>query len=828
MRQFSVLPLIGIVATMPWAVSAQETTRPAATEAGGEIVVTARKREESLTDVPVAVTAFSAAAIAESGVRDLEQLSKFSPGLSVANQGNIFGGRLLSGIRFRGMNPTVFTPSTQVGSLFVDGIYFLGGAQSVGFEDVERVEVIRGPQAAYFGRATFGGAINYITRDPGNALSGTFAAEYSPSYDNYSISGGIEGGLIDDVLSIRLSGGVRTKGAQYVATDGTPLGQERTSTINGTVLLRPTAGLKIKLRATYSVDSDGPPNSTEFSYSRFGSCPTTPINYLDAMLTPRSGTLRPQFHCGDIPFANVPISSNGTFPTVPFPAAITPGAPGQPSQNITLDPRAVLVGNSFNSALLAAAPKLDRIGLIRRTQRYSGSFDWSLDPRWTLNGNVAYNRQDGNSIRDTDSSDTLSGFIAAPFIFKDTSAELRLSYANGPLRLLFGANYYRQTTRQAFTNAVEATYAFSIPTGSAFTRPNPLQNPVQNDLIKTTGIFGGIDYDILPQLTATLEARYQVDEVTRFSGSELVGIVEEPSIASKKFLPRAILSWHPVNGMTLYAQYAKGTLPGDNTNLSVFRTLTPAQVVEVGTLLGTVASAIPAEELDSYEIGLKQRTLNGRLRYALTGYFMKWRNQKASATVFLTADLGRQVTFRVPGSSEIKGLEFETEFQATDNLELAATVNYTDSRYTNFNIASNAAFFGSTALIGYNAKGNRQPRFPEWSGTASASWKAALSASLDYFVRADAIFTGRTFVDELNFASIAPYTTFNLRGGIVREGGLTLEVFATNLFNKKGWATGNANVDLSISPVVTIPLQRGSIVTPIDRRAIGVRVGYSF
>ncbi len=828
MRQMGILPIVA-VASLPWAAAhAQAPTGETSAANDADILVTARKREESLTDIPVAVTAFTAQAIAATGVRDLQELSKFSPGLSVANQGNIFGGRLLSGVRFRGMNPTVFTPSTQVGSLFVDGIYFLGGAQSIGFEDIARVEVIRGPQAAYFGRATFGGAINYITREPGNALAGSFGAEYSPSYDNYAISGAVEGGLIADVLSVRLSGSVREKGAQYTATDGTRLGRERTETINGTVLLRPTPDLKIKLRATYSEDNDGPPDSTEFSYSRFGTCPTTPIEYYDANLNRRSGTLRPQFQCGDIPFGRSPITSNGTFPTTPFPVALTPGAPGTPSQNVTLDPRAVLVGNSYGSALLAAAPKLDRIGLTRQTQRYSAALEWALAPKFTMNGNVAYNRQDGNSIRDTDSSDTLSGFIAAPFIFKDTSGELRLSYDGGPLRLLIGANYYRQTTRQAFTNAVEATYAFSIPTGSAFTRPNPLQNPVQNDRIRTIGVFGGVDYDILPRLTATFEARYQSDQVTRFSGSELVGIVEEPAITSKKFLPRAILSWHPIDDMTVYAQYARGTLPGDNTNLSVFRTLTPAQVAEVGSLLGSVASAIPAEELDSYELGLKQRALDGRLRYALTGYLMKWRNQKASATVFLTADLGRQVTFRVPGNSEIKGIEFEADFKATDHLDLAATANWTDSRYTNFNIASNAAFFGSTALIGYNAKGNRQPRFPEWSGTASASWKAPLSSSLDYFVRADAIYTGRTFVDELNFASIKPYTTFNLRAGVARDDALTVELFASNLFDKRGWATGNANVDLSLSPVVTIPLQRGAIVTPIDRRALGVRVGYNF
>jgi len=830
-RQFRLNLLTGVAVAFASPSFAQPAAAPgqpsesAAAEGAEDIVVTARKRAESLTDVPVAVSAFSAETLQATGVQDLEELSRFSPGLSVQNQGANFGGRLISGIRFRGMNPTVFTPSTQIGSLFVDGIYFLGGAQSVGFDDVERVEVIRGPQSAYFGRSTFGGAINYITRDPASTFGGQFGAEYSPSYDSYAISGAIEGPISGEVVTARLSASVRQKGAQYTATDGGELGRERTSSINGTLLFRPGERLRLKLRATYSEDDDGPPAFTTVSYSRVGNCPRgTPITYLDASLNPRTGPLSIPFVCGPLPFRGVPISANTTFTVLP--PAVTPGRPGQPAQVIPLDVRAVLVGNSYNSPLLAAAPELDRFGLVRRTQRYAALFDYELSDALTLSGNAAYNEQRGNSIRDGDNSDTISVFIASPFVFKDKSAELRLAYDGGAFRGLIGANYYKQDTRQAFANAVEATYGFLI--GAApLSRPNPIQNPSGADEIKTTGLFGSVDYDILPSLTATLEGRYQIDKVGRFSGSELIGLTAEPTVSSKKFLPRAILSQRPIEDMTLYAQYAKGTLPGDNTNLAVFRTLTPAQVTEVNTLLGDIATEIPAETLDSYEVGLKQRTLDGRLRYALTGYYMDWKNQKGSATIFLTSGLGRTVGFRVPGSSRVKGIEFESEY-ATDNLQLGVTANYTDAEYRDFPVASNATFFGSTALVGYNARGNRQPRFPKWSASGSATYRDDIGPEWSYFVRGDLLYTGRTYTDETNLAWVRPFTTVNARLGFTRDESLTLELFATNLFDKRGWQTGAGGNDLSLASAVTLPLQRGAQVTPIDRRAIGARIGYSF
>ena len=131
-----------------------------------EITVTARKTEERLLEAPVSITAFSAADIEKKGFVNLEDVAKSAPGVQYSQQGGQIPGRYTSAIRFRGMNVNSDSPSLQLGSLFIDGVYVLGGTQSIPYDDVERIEVIKGPQSATYGRSTFGGAINYNHRLP--------------------------------------------------------------------------------------------------------------------------------------------------------------------------------------------------------------------------------------------------------------------------------------------------------------------------------------------------------------------------------------------------------------------------------------------------------------------------------------------------------------------------------------------------------------------------------------------------------------------------------------------------------------------------------------
>jgi hypothetical protein len=132
-----------------------------------EVTVTARKREESLQDVPLSITAFSAEAIEKAGIYDVRDLVRLSPNVVLQTTGGNGTGRFMPNLTFRGLQPSVPLPRSQTGAVFVDGNYVLGGVNAVNTNDVERVEVLRGPQNTYFGRNTFAGAINFLTRNPG-------------------------------------------------------------------------------------------------------------------------------------------------------------------------------------------------------------------------------------------------------------------------------------------------------------------------------------------------------------------------------------------------------------------------------------------------------------------------------------------------------------------------------------------------------------------------------------------------------------------------------------------------------------------------------------
>jgi iron complex outermembrane receptor protein len=170
-----------------------------------EVIVTARKREENLQEIPIAITAVSAADILEGDVTGLEDIAALAPGFYFFNQGGSQPGRYNTQLRFRGLNQAQFSPSFETGALFVDGVYVLNGGTSLSLMDIERVEVIKGPQAAYFGRNTFGGAVNFITRDPS---MDEFSGELSVSgtdRSRFDVSGIVEGPIIQDSLAGSLS-----------------------------------------------------------------------------------------------------------------------------------------------------------------------------------------------------------------------------------------------------------------------------------------------------------------------------------------------------------------------------------------------------------------------------------------------------------------------------------------------------------------------------------------------------------------------------------------------------------------------------------------------
>ena len=157
-----------------------------------EITVTARKREESLQEVPLTITAFSGKAMEKLGIANVFDLAALTPGLTYENTGWRNGDKAT----IRGLTVPGQLPSQQKTSVFVDGIYVAGAYSSQSLANLERVEVLKGPQSAFFGRSTFAGAINYVTKDPTDVLTGKLmvsAASLGQSEASATVGGPVYG-----------------------------------------------------------------------------------------------------------------------------------------------------------------------------------------------------------------------------------------------------------------------------------------------------------------------------------------------------------------------------------------------------------------------------------------------------------------------------------------------------------------------------------------------------------------------------------------------------------------------------------------------------------
>jgi iron complex outermembrane receptor protein len=244
---------------------AQKTAAPApesAAAASGtgltEVVVTARKQTETLVKVPVSVSALSANDLQARGIAGYLQLQQFTPGFKFINQSVNKNERGYISYMMRGMNPGTPVSYQQDVSIFIDGAPVAGGAVT-GLQDVAQVEVIKGPQSAYFGRASFAGAVNFITRTPSFAPAAKLDGSYG-SFGIYDVTGSAEGGIFRDILAGRIVMRTYHSDGQYENPEvkGQRLGAQDTRSISGELLFKPVDRLSVRVYGKYWTDNDGP------------------------------------------------------------------------------------------------------------------------------------------------------------------------------------------------------------------------------------------------------------------------------------------------------------------------------------------------------------------------------------------------------------------------------------------------------------------------------------------------------------------------------------------------------------------------------------------
>lgn len=772
--------------TLPAQVCAQEAQDTQAnTETAlpeGTIVVTARKRVESLLEVPVAVSALGADDLAARGIKGFNELNDFVPGLRYQNSAANRNDRSFHTITMRGMYPGD-SPNRQAVTVFVDGVPIPGGSIP-GLSDITRVEVVKGPQSAYFGRSTFAGAMNFITRPPSLDSTRVSGEASYASYGTADVHASFETPLIQDKLAVRVGG-------RYYHTDGQydnngyngKLGERNTKSVAGNIYAKPVDGLTLRGYVTYWEDSDGPSAQgvlTEADYNCAAGGTGRKVNGLN-------------YICGGI----------GSLNTLRM------------SQNNTTDvSRLTGAGN-----MVLPSDFISSLGFQRKELIANLAADIELGDGYTLSANGGYNRNRWAVLTDTyNRPPGGTGYYSTvflPYDIKNHSGEVRLSSPSGKrLTAMVGANYYNESIK---FQARALRPVAGVATVTNLSQPSDYR-------ARTVGLFGSLNYDISDAFGVSTEARYQWDTIHHIVtpvGATVPSVDLETTF--KSFSPRVVATYKLSPDSNVYASWARGTRPGVfNSNFLSFNAFQQEQLnANAG---GTVPVAVPEEKINSYELGFKGQLFDRKLRILVAAYYAEWRdrqiNQNIPYLTSSTATTTSTATLVFPnGSTDLWGVEVESSLKVSQALTLDGTFNWAHTRI-NFTACSECV-----ATVGVsNPAGNLMERYPEFSGSFGVNYTVPLTEYWDFNARADYIYTGKQYATADNVTWLNAANRVNLVGGISGKN-YKLEVFARNLFDNKVPSNILRNANPNASALQGANL---IVLAAPDRRTIGIRAGLNF
>ncbi|WP_206520296.1 TonB-dependent receptor [Altererythrobacter sp. BO-6] len=722
------------------------------------IVVTARKREEDLIDVPLSITALGSEEIAEAGIDNIADVALQTPGFSFRQGfGRTGGGDGGASVRpaIRGMSNILGAPNA---GFFVDGIFVSGNITSYQLENLERVEVIRGPQAALYGRQTFAGAVNFVTRKPDDTLRAGVKLTLG-QYDHQEISGYVSTPLQEGVAALEVNGRYYSFGGDYRNADNgkRDINDQQSWNVGAKFRLTPSDNFEAILGVAYGEDRD-----KGYATYKVGS------NNLNCFL-PITNVLTPVF---GIPRSTT--RSRGYFC-------------GEVEQPDTL---------AYNNDELE---QLGYRGLTRDYFRSDLTMNYFFDSGWQLTSITAYNGSeningfDNDLVAKTNPSLTIGGSSTHDF-----SQNVRLlSPQEGRLRGLVGAYYYRQRDGEGFD--VNTTWTV---TGGA---PNPALGDIyrfdSDDGVNNWAVYGMVEFDLTDRLTMSAEARYQEDKIFASIESNGNSAAITPATGQRDetytaFLPRFTARYELTPDWNLYAAVAKGNKPGGFNDL-------PTNIVQsfLDDFIADGIETFDEEQVWSYEVGTKGLIPGTNLAFNVAGFYLDWTSQQLTQSQPYQQLNGSFTTtpFIVnAGASEIKGLEMELFGSLTDWFDIRLGYSYNDATFKDFydenteellDTDGRPSFLDADFTIpnpadvdGPNGQvaGNRLPQTPVHQLNASGTLRFPVGNNVELFLRNDLMYESNRYAQVHNLTRTGDSYNWNIRAG-AEFGDITVTAFVDNV-----------------------------------------------
>lgn len=778
--------LLAATALVPASVLAQEA--PAEVQGGIEdIIVTARKTEESLSDAPVAVSAVSEKMIEQLGLNSIDDFAKQATGISFSQA----FGRTSDRPVIRGQSNVLANVQFGVetgAAYFVDGIYYQGDIQGFDPNSIQRVEIIKGPQSALYGRNTYSGAINYVTKDPSDTLTVSGKASIA-EHDTYDLSASISAPIISDVVGISAGGRYYEYGGEYRnQLTGNKVGQEKSYSGYVTLVAKPDDNIKIRLRGQYQHDRDG----------------SLPIFLQGADANncmPGFRSLR--YRQRNLP-PPVPVSPTSTFqPAI----GISNNANQYFCGTIEPQPNNIRVNNDPVSTFFGVRDATAFDG--NRNDQYlaSGIVDWDIGGSgWIVSSLTGY-RNNTNLFGD-DGDHTDSFFFLFPPVppatvepafantnrdeTEDFSQEIRLaSPADQPIRGLLGGYYFKQTNRNRDLTFANPTAGEALGT-----------NASAYGSIEDVAVFGLLSAELTDEITVTGEIRYAEERKTiieRAAATSIFCAGEAgragqfgftgtclPAGKFKDWTPRVTIDWKPTDDLLVYAVYAEGNKPGGFNGTGG---------LSASTLTGTDQTAYLPETVKGGELGVKFDTADRIARFSAAIFYNKLADVQLTRAIPPTV-AGQSSTSIVTnqGDAETKGFELEMQAAPTNGLNVSLGVAYVDAKFTNGCDADlftlNSGGFRpnfdtdnppANMLPLCDITGKRMPLGSPWIVNGSMSYEREVGANgLSLFANTSFSYEDAKYIQVDNLAKTGDAFLLNARLG-VRTEHWSLTLFGRNL-----------------------------------------------
>lgn len=616
-----------------------------ANEEGGleEIVVTAQKREQNLQNVPVAVTALNAQAIANQRIGDFADLVRAAPALTMTQTTSSPNNSII----LRGIGTFAFSIGVEPSvAVIVDDMPVVQQAQAFdNLADLQRIEVLKGPQGTLFGKNSSAGVVNIVTQDPGPQTTGSVSATVSTDKD-YRLEGVLSTPL-SDATGVRLS-------AFYRSYDGNIKNLVTGRSLNDSENYGLRAKFKSELNDTVTLTLTG-------AYAKATQAGTvTSIRSITGTGVPR-------------------VLGSAALPLLPSLSGINFG---KNNLNALVDAEGA---TSNESSSIAARFNID-LGFANLIS-VSAYQDWKYTFQNDFDGT-------GLNVLGALTGGAASGGIAqqGPYHSRNLTQELRLVSGNSEaLKYVLGGFYSKATTDRAFTRGPTVAVA----------------NWAARNTSESLGLFGQVDYTLPSNTTLSGGVRYNNEKISvafdnlvpgatanqcapgnpACRGSNSDNVVTWKGAISQELAPQVMVFASAARG---YKGYAYDIVTGFN----------PARINRAlnGTAAGLVGvGPIAPETSDSYELGLKSRFLENRLQLNVVGFQTKYENFQAQSAIIVGTPPAPQFVLNNVGKLKTKGVEVELSAKPSDWMRLDAGLAYTDAVMTSFQNAQ--GFPGQTGQV---------------------------------------------------------------------------------------------------------------------------------